>query len=159
MGPIWILLLNIIFLASAWGSTDKDNIGMDKVLLKMVTELRDRLEELEQENFALMRGMEARDGWGGVGTTKRHAQWWRMMSWKDMREGWGWAARVCGREVNGVEGRRGGVCDVGCNVGGCIRGSTAASNGAEDTSCVMLLTFCVATWLQPTSQARGALDV
>ena len=45
MGPIWILLLNIIFLASAWGSTDKDNTaGMDKMLLKMVTELRDRLE-------------------------------------------------------------------------------------------------------------------
>ena len=61
MGPILILLLNIIFLASAWGSTDKDNIGMDKMLLKMVTELRDRLEELEQENFELIRGMEARD--------------------------------------------------------------------------------------------------
>ena len=61
MGPTCILFLDIIFLASAWGSTDKDNIGMDKMLLKMVTELRDRLEELEQENFELIRGMEARD--------------------------------------------------------------------------------------------------
>ena len=61
MGPTWILLLNIIFLASAWGSTEKDNTDMDKMLLKMVTELRDRLEELEQENFELIRGLEARD--------------------------------------------------------------------------------------------------
>ena len=61
MGPIWILFLHIIFLASAWGSTDKDSTGMDKMLLKMVTELRDRLEELEQENIELMTGMEARD--------------------------------------------------------------------------------------------------
>ena len=61
MGPILILLLDIIFLASAWGSTDKDNTGMDKMLLKMVTELRDHLEELEQENIELIRGMEARD--------------------------------------------------------------------------------------------------
>ena len=61
MGPTWILLLNIIFLAPAWGSTDKDNTGMVKMLLKMVTELRDHLEELEQENIELIRGMEARD--------------------------------------------------------------------------------------------------
>ena len=61
MGPTWILLLNIIFLASAWGSTDKDSTGMDKMLLKMVTELRDRLEELEQESFELISGLEARD--------------------------------------------------------------------------------------------------
>ena len=61
MGPTWILLLNIIFLASAWGSVDKDNTGMNKMLLKMVTELRDRLEELEQENFELITRMEARD--------------------------------------------------------------------------------------------------
>ena len=61
MGPTWILLLNTIFLASAWGSTYKDNTDLDKMLLKMVTELRDHLEELEQENIELMTGMEARD--------------------------------------------------------------------------------------------------